>query len=271
MSNTSYVSPYEPSAATTSAVASVAAGAAAVCVVGAVAGAVAVVQWLAEETPEDRAALERAKEERRWDLVESALRRSITLGDVPAAAPSITSLGLHTRQPESLIRSAEKLGYRLEQPLRRQKAHAEPPIMLLRSDAGERMALERTAHGQLVIHTAGDRRRVEALVRQHTVDRVMEHLGRKGMRVRAAKLPNGEVQVLAQEQDPGRAGGAAELKAQVRLDGTSWVDVDRMQGPRCEEIVRELADAIGGQVSQICRKDSYYQLPGEPARTRVTV
>jgi adenylate cyclase class IV len=45
------------------------------------------------------------------------------------------------------------------------------------------------------------------------------------------------------------------------------VDVAKVQGNRCETIVRDLANAIGAEVKQTRKKDSYFQLPGEPAKT----
>src|SRR5881628_3360848 len=114
MSNTSYVSPYDQVAADNSVVSAAAtgasiaiAGATAAAVTAAVSGAIGVVQWLAEESPEDKAAVERATEERRRALVESALTRN-HCANVRGEAPLLSSIGLHVRQPESLIRSAER-------------------------------------------------------------------------------------------------------------------------------------------------------------------
>jgi len=81
------------------------------------------------------------------------------------------------------------------------------------------------------------------------LDRAVEHLASRGMTVQMATLTNGEVQVLAREKDASRRGGAATVKTQVRTDGTAWVDVDCIRGNRCENIVSELAQAIGGEVS----------------------
>lgn len=90
------------------------------------------------------------------------------------------------------------------------------------------------------------------------------------MHVETARLSSGEVQIRAREQ-AGRRGGAAEVKAQVRSDGRVWIDVDNIRGNRCEEIVSGFAEAIGAEVSGTKKKDAYYQLPGEPARTSVRV
>jgi len=94
-------------------------------------------------------------------------------------------------------------------------------------------------------------------VRQHTVNRAVEHLTSKGMGGQTAKLASGKVQILARERDHSRRGGAAEIKAQVHLDGTALVDVDKMRGNRWEEIVRYLALAVGGEVSGMRKNDHH--------------
>jgi hypothetical protein len=76
---------------------------------------------------------------------------------------------------------------------------------------------------------------------------------------------------LCQEPNIGQPGGAAEMRAQVRADGSACVDIDKCRGNRCEVFVSELAQAIGGTVSGTTRKDAYFQLPGEPTKTRVKV
>lgn len=268
MSNTSRVTPYDSSAV--SAAVGAGLGLAAVCVVGAAAGAIAVARWLAEETPEDRAAMDRIKEERRRERLNSP---TVTVARAGArrALPRLNTVALHLRDPEALIRSAEKLGYQREPLVQPSSTLAEQPLVLLHGAAGERLAIERNAKGRLVVHTAGDRSRVQTLVRQHTLDRAVEHLASKGMAVQTATLANGEVQILAREKDASRRGGAATVKTQVRTDGTAWVDVDCIRGNRCENVVSELAQAIGGEVASVAKKDAYFQLPGEPTKTRVRV
>ena len=68
-----------------------------------------------------------------------------------------------------------------------------------------------------------------------------------------------------------RRGDTAEVRTQVHTDGTVWVDVDKVKGNRCQEIVADLAGAIGGQVSSMTKKDAYFQLPGEPTEVKVKV
>lgn len=274
MSNTSTVTPYASETSDTGA--SIAAGAAAestlavgaACAIGAVAGAVAVAQWLAEDTPEDRTVLDNAKADRRRERV--AQRERVELGRDAASVRPLTSVSLHLRDPETLVRSAEKLGYRLEPLAAPAEALRSQPQILLRSSAGDRLAILRDRAGRVVLQTAGSRERVTTLVRRHTADRVAEHLSARGMDVQTATLPSGEVQILAREQG-GRGDGAAVVKTQVLADGNAWVDVDKIRGSRCEQIVQQIAEAVGGEVRSVEKKDAYFQLPGEPAKTNVKV
>jgi hypothetical protein len=263
MSNTSSVTPYD---STTSAGSSTSIADAAVACA---AGVVAISRWLSEETEDDRGALERLKSERQRELLGGS--RPTPLLGAHRDSLNITTVGLQLRNPKSLIHTAERLGYRVETLTHSSLSLPDQPQILLRRASGERLAIACGETGRLVVHTAGDRRRVQDLVRQHTVDRAVEHLASKGMGVRTAKLASGEVQILARERDSGSRGGAAEVKAQINVDGTALVDVDKVRGNRCEEIVHDFAQAVGGEVSDMTKKDSYFQLPGEPAKTEVKV
>lgn len=265
MSNTSTVTPYDASAAGAAMGAGI--GLAAACLVGLAAGAVTVARWLAEETPEDRAALTRRKAERRRERVQGQPPR-LALTRTPTALPALTTVALHLRDAEALLHTAEQLGYR-RIPLSQPAVPLAAQPVLLRNDAGERLAIGRNARGRLVVATAGDRQRVQALVRQHTVDRAVEHLARQGMHVQTARLANGEVQIVAREQATPSRDGAAAVKTQVRTDGTAWVDIDGVRGQRCATMVADLAQAIGGAVTSMAKKDAYFQLPGEPTQLRV--
>lgn len=267
MSNTSTVTPYNASAESSDNSTGLAAAAAVACITG----AISLGRWLAEETQEDREAIDRLKSERRRDL---SGKRANTAEDPVVAkreALGITTVGLQLRNPESLVRTAERLGYRMELTVGQSASLAEQPQIFLRRASGERLAISRNETGRLVVHTVGDRRRIQSLVRQHTVDRAVEHLQSKGMGVQTATLPSGEVQILARERSVSKRGGAAEIKAQVHVDGTAFVDVDKVRGNRCEKIVQDLAQAVGGEVSGMTKKDSYFQLPGEPTKTQVKI
>jgi hypothetical protein len=273
MSNTSDLSPYDTTNTSSGSGAigtglGVAAGVAVACAAGAVLGAVALAKWLSETTPEDQAAVERLNEEQRRERIRGYKPTTSLSGGIKEPATIITQK-LTLREIEPLVLSAQKLGYRLEPLARTDGPLAQQPQILLRSASGTRMAIERNTNGRLIVSTAGDRLCIQTLVRQHTVDRAMDHCSKMGMEVKSAKLANGEVQIFARERNTHQRGGAAEVRAQVRTDGTAWVDIDQVKGNRCEEIVSQLAEAIGAEVTGARKKDSYFQLPGEPTKTHV--
>lgn len=264
MSNTSKVTPYD--SAESNALVEAGIEMAAACIGAVAVGTVALCRWLVEETSEDREAAAYLKEELRRERIQRAVTADLAVGR--AEPLRLSSVGLHLRDPESLVRSAERLGYRLVEP---RVPLIEQPQILLSRPSGERLAIEHTSRGKLVVHTAGDQSRVQTLVRQHSVDRATEHLKSSGMDVRVVTLPNGEVQMLASERRTDRRAGAAKVRTQVHADGTVWVDVDEIKGNRCQEVVADLAGAIGGQVSSMTKKDAYFQLPGEPTKVKVKV
>ena len=247
MSLTSTVTPY--SGSSSSGVADLISA----CVVGTVAGTVAVARWLGEETEADRAAV---------DALRTAQRTDRVAGSHRVAPAGLTAARLHLRDPETLVRTAERLGYRVE----RAAATGDRAGIGLVGQRGERLAIARDRDGGLALVTR-DAQRIQRLVRQHSPDRAVEHLRDRGLDVQTAALANGETQIRAREQTPARRGGAADVKAQVRTDGTVHVDVDCVRGSRCETLAGDLADAVGGRVARTDRKAEYFQLPGEPTRT----
>lgn len=262
MSNTSTVTPYENrdsgnalggALGTTALVgAGAAVGAAGLAVVGTAAVAIGVfkmARWLAKKAQPDQETL--------------AQLEAVDL-------PAITTLNLHLQEPDTLVSTGAAIGYHAisDTELSAQTGSA---TILLQNSSGGRLAITKNARGQLDIHTAGDRGQIHALVRQHTLDRTLVHLTGKGMALQTARLTNGELQILARETNAGQPRGTAEVRAQIRADGSACVDIDKCRGNRCEAIVSELAQAIGGKVSGTTKKDAYFQLPGEPAKTRVKV
>lgn len=59
------------------------------------------------------------------------------------------------------------------------------------------------------------------------------------------------------------------ISVQIHQDGSLWADVDKIRGPRCKELVAGLAQAVGGEVVESVQKEAFYQLPGEPTKTRL--
>lgn len=276
MSNTSTVTPYDDTPSQASSTTSTIAGAAtetasaaiavtaavvagvASCAIATGAAAVAVARWIGEETDSDREVKARHKEARRLSSAQTSRVE---------AELALRSTRLHLREATPLLEAARALGYL---PVADSPAQfpANSGITLLEGRHGERLAVEQNANGRLVVHSAGDAVGVRALLREHTLSQARRHLEARGMAVQVAVARNGEVQILAREASPGR-GGQAEVRAQVRADGTAWVDVDKIRGNRCAEIVQGLADAVGGVVAGEQRKDAFFQLPGEPAMVRL--
>jgi hypothetical protein len=274
MSNVSVVTPYTgPNLG--SAVAGAAVGLAAACVVGAVVGTMALARWLAEETEDERQAVKRARARQRQERLNwrpsAAISGPKGAGlDPPPRTDHLVSVALHLRQPETLVRTAEKLGYRLEPLSQPTLPLQQQPYLRLKGPAGERLAIERRPDGGLLLHTVQQPQRLQTLVRQHTLDQVVAHLQRSGMQVQTSPLVNGDLQIVAREQKPA-PGGAAELRGQIGRDGTVQIDIHQVRGPRCAEIVKGIAQAMGGQVTSMTKKDAYFQLPGELTRVKERV
>jgi hypothetical protein len=229
----------------------------------AVAGAVALVAWLAGRGDDDRASVERARRERVADSEKrSEMRRQARLD----SKPRVTTADLHSTEPDSLLRTAEQQGYRIEA---LPAGHGgKPGSYRLEGARGERLAVTRTDRGQLRIASCAGSAPIESLVRQHTADRVAEQLTASGMKVRTARRANGDVEIVAHEVTAGR-GGSAKVRAEVRKNGSAEIDIDCITGSRCTEIVNRVAAAAGATVRETRRKGSFFELPGEPTRTRV--
>lgn len=268
MSNTSTVTPYDNTAFQDSvnALGTVVGIAAGACIGVAAAGVVTMARWLAQETEADREAVARLNEVRQRERLGTENRPGISGAQVDLSG--VTTLHLHVKDSDSVLSTATALGYRAA-PAQAGFGQADRAIILLQKPSGERLAITQNAHGRLAIHTAGDQMQIHALVRQHTEERALAHLRSKGMDVKNVRLANGELQILARESNAGESKSATEVKAQVRADGTAYVDIDKCRGNRCETLISELARAVGGRVSGTMKKEAYFQLPGEPTKTQV--
>ena len=180
------------------------------------------------------------------------------------------TLNLHQKHSETLVNLARRLNYKVVSPWNDAPKDAHAPILLQR-DSGERLAITRNKLGKLSIHTNSDQGLLHALVRRHAQDRVQEFLINKQMTFKTSHLCTGEMQILAREPEAGQAGGAGEIRAHVNADGTAIVDIDKCRGPRCREIVEQLAEAAGCKVTGMTKKEAWFQLPGEPTKTRVKI
>lgn len=257
MSNTSTVTPYVSE--NTGAVAGTLAGTAAICAAGAGLAIVAAGKWLLEKSPEEQAfhADQRLREARNSSVQDS-------LPELNRAA--IVSIPLAMGNPESLLRTAESVGCRLDYSdaaLGAEKASLFPLV----APNGSRLLLEKAAGGKVVMHAAGNGDIARQLVRRHTLDAALRHFNDRGMQVRTRALANGEMEIRAEETALTRnIDGKAAITARIHADGAVFMDVDRIKGNRCEQIVSDFAEAVGGAVVKMDKKAACFQLPGEPAK-----
>lgn len=228
----------------------------------------ALAKWLADESAEEKMSAERASSLRRQDRLASVQR---DLARNHRSAGRIATAGLHVRQPETLVQAAASLGFRTV-PAR---PGALPGVtqnaaILLANAAGDRLAILVKPSGGVTVHAAGGSNRIESLVRQHTVERVQQHLQARGYSATMTTRQNGEVGIQAREARP-VSGTQAKIEATVRANGVVDLDIDCVKGSRCEVIVNDLASAVGGRVSGQHKKEAYFQLPGEPVKAQVRV
>ena len=240
MSNTSVVTPYESEESSSRGIGDV---------LGDVVG------WLGD-TDEDRAVDRRAKEANARQIAEDLSRRK------QLAAVPVVSVNLHMKSADALLRSIPNAGYRIVQELPRPKAD----FLVLQGLSGDRVILEQTHGGGGRLHTVRSQAPINKIMRQNTLDRVADHQKKSGIRVESKTLVNGEVQMRVRGSSLPNGG---ELHVQVRNDGSSVLDVVGVHGPQCAQVVKEFAEATGGVLEQMIKKDEYYMLPGEVRREKV--
>jgi len=260
MSNTSSVTPYNADGTGQLATA---------LGVAAVSACAALVTWLSEEDAADRALTERRAAEERQERI-----AGVPMTSVPTATGRpLTTVSLNLRSSESIVRSAQKLGYHVERPQYSSSSAplaAYAPVFLKNAD-GARLAVLHNSAGRVEIATVGNTARTTNLVRQHSLDQTTALMASLGMQVQTATVANGEAQVFGREQGVGKRDGKAAVKVQIRANGQLDVDVDCVQGRRCERIVNDLAAAVGGTATKVTKKTAYFEEPGEPTKTQVKV
>jgi len=257
MSNTSAVTPIDTSASEPSLVAA--------CLAGAAVAPVALARWLSAETTEDREALADLEHTQRRELLSAGATRD-AVDRVPADVLRISSTRLRTREIEPLVAAAERLGFRREPRVPSEGGLSD--LVMLIAATGERLALTRDATGRVNLHEAGSTRLAQRVTRRHTTDRVVAHQESRGMHVTARDLGDGQVEIEAREkQEPGADG--TRVVTTVKGDGSAVVDIDGVCGDRCEKVVRGIAEAIGGVVTNTTRRPAFFQRPGESATVKV--
>jgi hypothetical protein len=257
MSNTAEVTPYEQ---VESSAASEAAGALAMATIGVAAlagiataaaigaGARGVGKLLAENDDE-RDAKRRYLGARTAELLRSTPPRV---------------LRLRQRNTASLVATAQKLGYRVAA-----KSTAPGRRLMLSHANGETLVLSQRAGNVDVASNPGREEAIHALARQDVLDRALKYLGdNSGGAVEVKHRQDGTVELRA---EPGalQPDGEARLTAHIDRQGIAHVDIEGIRGGRCEKILQNFADAVGGQAKNKRIKPDYYRVkPGEPARVK---
>ncbi len=203
-------------------------------------------EWTRERSAEEtraRQAVDRARAERRMARVTPA------------------RVTLHTRQIDSLQRTAETLGYRAEGLSTGAADLQQAGRMSLTGTGGDVLVIERTPEGEVVLSSDRGPEAIRHVVREHVLAQAEAHLRAQGMEVRVRRLASGEVQLEGVESRPKGAGGCARIEARVASEGTLHVDVSGLIGPRCDDIALGLARAVGGEHVDVSRKREYFQTP----------
>lgn len=174
----------------------------------------------------------------------------------------IASVSLKLRNPETLVKSAINLGFKLntqtKAPLQNQ-----PRIVLVRP-SGETLTIRKRETGGLAIETTkGNSSLINKVIEQHSIEQAINHLKGKCGSVKVEKGNNGEYVIVGQEKNRGQKDGAARITVRVSKNGITKMDVSNIKGRRCEEIINRLTGAIGGECIEIKKKSEYFQLPAE--------
>ncbi len=176
--------------------------------------------------------------------------------------PDVICVPLKLHRPETLIQSAANLGFKL-QPVETPKVplHSQPSIILSRP-SGENITFRKAEAGRFIIE-AGNVSTVHEIVQRHTIDQAINHLKKQCRSVEVKKGHGGEYTIMAQEATHGQNDGTARIITNIKKNGMATVDVSNIKGRRCEEIIKKLAGAIGGECVEVRKKSEYFQLPTE--------
>lgn len=191
----------------------------------------------------------RYKEEERKERARLKIPETLQLTVVP----------LKLKTPETLVQSAANLGFKL-QPLEMVSVRTQPNIILSKP-SGETLTVRRAETGRLVIE-AGNASIIQQVVQRHTIDQTISHLKKQCRSVEVKKTHGGYI-IVGQETNRRQKGGTAKIITHIQNNGVATVDVSNIKGSRCEEVINELARAIGGECVEAKRKSEYFQLPAE--------
>lgn len=179
-------------------------------------------------------------------------------------APKLATLNLYQNNLSSLVKSVAEQGYQVIS----SPSALQGSATLLQHANGSRAAITINPQEKLSLH-ATNTELLRNLANHHTQRQVNQFLTSKGIKFQSARLPGGELQILAHEPVTEEREDVAQIKAQVGMNGETWIDIDQCRGNRCETIVQQFAEAIGGRVTSTSKKDAYFEMPGEPAKTQI--
>lgn len=230
MSNVATVTPYQPSQAGTEAAAAV----------GAMIGAIAEA-FGTTETERDIVARYRAMA--RQDRLSTA-RLDSRLAD-----------------HGDLFNAARQLGYSCGAGGLAQLGAGRPVELV---GAGGASMVLRQSGESLSVLSVGGQATINDVVRRVTLDRTQRHLEvLSGGKVSMRRLANGEVELQAREARP-QPDGAATVTTRIDTKGVVHVDIANIRGGRCEQVLGDVAAAVGGEVDTKTLKPDYYAVPGAP-------
>lgn len=168
-----------------------------------------------------------------------------------------------------LIAGASRLGFVVARPTLRgtSKARGLPadrPVELI-NPKGDSLLIRDGANGLAILSSSGEST-IHAVVRQVTLGRVERYLtGLSGSPVVSRQLASGETELLAREAQPlGKGQAVATLTARVAGTGVVHLDIAGLQGRSCEQVLDDMAQAVGGQVNNLVLKADYYAAPATP-------
>lgn len=171
---------------------------------------------------------------------------------------TFVSTVLNEKKFEPIIDSATRLGYKFLNP---EKSELNVPsnLAFLQSKEGKRLVLEKSKDGNILIHTKENKENIHEVVRQATLDKVTNHFSKNEMNPKITLLTNGDIQIQAKETPNIQSEDLAEITTNIKEDGSLFIDIENVKGKRCDSIVNELAESVGGRIQQTQYKTSYFQ------------
>lgn len=172
--------------------------------------------------------------------------------------------------PQNLLDAAQALGFAPIKPVSLQKCDLRKPVEL-QDQKGRRLAVQLTGN-RLALISENGRAPINDVVRRLTLDNTRRHLEAfGGGHVTSRQLLNGEIELTATEVKA-KPDGAAAITARVDKTGVAHLDISNVRGGRCEKVLADFAQSVGGNAKNKKLKAAYYDdpsAPGEPARVKL--